>query len=133
MLASNDPITGASSLGAYNQNKAPSEIRVVDLQLRNIPSNADKIGVKQMSGARHVISVALEEDNMKGICTGNGRIQIRLNQNENLDDIELNFAGKGIMVSEHQGDPRKRPAMTGQPREHAKEITNTKNRKQAFL
>ena len=74
MLASNDPITGASSLSAYNQNKAPAEIRVVDLQLRNIPANADKIGVKKMSGARHVISVALEEDNMKGVCTGNGRI-----------------------------------------------------------
>ena len=74
MLASNDPITGKNSLAAYNQNKDPSEIRVVDLQLRNLPGNADKIGIKKMSGARHVISVALEEDNMKGICTGNGRI-----------------------------------------------------------
>lgn len=133
MLASNDPITGKNSLAAYNQNKDPGEIRVVDLQLRNLPGDADKIGIKKMSGARHVISVALEEDNMKGICTGNGRIQIRLNQNENLDDIELNFAGKGVMVGEHKADPRKKPKMTGNPKEFANEITNTKNRKQTFL
>jgi hypothetical protein len=54
-------------------------MRVVDLQLANLPGNSDLIGVKKMSGARHVISAALDEDNMKGICTGTGRIQIRLN------------------------------------------------------
>jgi hypothetical protein len=53
-----------------------------------------------MSGARHVISAALDEDNMKGICTGTGRIQIRLNQGENLDDITMAFASKGVMVNE---------------------------------
>ena len=113
MLASNDPISGASSLTAYNANKAPSEIRVVDLELKNLGEGVDKIEVKKMSGARHVISVALDEDNMKGICRGTGRIQIRLNQNENLDDIQLNFASKGVMVNEHAGDPRKKPNMTG--------------------
>jgi len=113
MLASNDPISGASSLTAYNANKAPSEIRVVDLELKNLGEGVDKIEVKKMSGARHVISVALDEDNMKGICRGTGRIQIRLNQNENLDDIQLNFTSKGVMVNEHSGDPRKKPNMTG--------------------
>ena len=92
MLASNDPITGASSLQAYNANKPANEIRVIDLELKNLGENVDKIEVKRMSGARHVINVALDEDNMKGTCRGTGRIQIRLNQNENLDDIQLNFA-----------------------------------------
>lgn len=45
------------------------------------------IGVKKASGAAHVINVALDEDNMKGICLGTGRIQIRLNRNENLENI----------------------------------------------
>ena len=100
MLASNDPITGQSSLAAYNANKPASDIRVIDLELKNLNENVDKIDVKKMSGARHVISVALDEDNMKGTCRGTGRIQIRLNQNENLDDIQLNFASKGVMVNE---------------------------------
>ena len=86
-----------------------------------------------MSGARHVISAALDEDNMKGICTGTGRIKIRLNQDENMDDIELNFARGGVMVNEFNKDSRKKPTMTGPPKEFAKEITNTKNRKQQFL
>ena len=59
---------------AYNRIQAPSAMRVVDLQLANLPGNSDLIGVKKMSGARHVISAALDEDNMKGICTGTGRI-----------------------------------------------------------
>ena len=133
MLASNDPVTGASTLQAYNANVPAAEVRVVDLELRNLGEHIDKIDVKKMSGARHVISVALDEDNMKGVCRGTGRIQIRLNQNENLDDIELNFARGGVMVSHHQADLGKKPAMTGPPKQFAKEITNTKNRKQEFL
>lgn len=74
MLASNDPITGKSSMAAYNQGQALSAARVVDLTLKNLPGNSDLIGVKKMSGARHVISAALDQDNMKGICTGTGRI-----------------------------------------------------------
>ena len=116
MLASNDPITGASSLQAYNANKPAADIRVIDLELKNLNENVDKIDVKKMSGARHVISVALDEDNMKGTCRGTGRIQIRLNQNENLDDIQLNFASKGVMVNEFSGDPRKKPNVTGPPK-----------------
>lgn len=120
-------------MAAYNQVREPAASRVVDLTLKNLPGNADLIGVKKMSGARHVISAHLDEDNMKGICTGTGRIQIRLNANENLDDIELNFASKGVCAQEHESDPRKKPAMTGPPKEFAKEITNTRSRKQQFL
>ena len=74
MLASNDPITGQSSLTAYNRVRQPAEVQVVDLVLKNLPQHADLIGVKKMSGAKHIISAALDEDNMKGICTGTGRI-----------------------------------------------------------
>ena len=42
--------------------------------MTNLPKNTDIIEVKKMSGARHVVSVALDEDNMKGICLGTGRI-----------------------------------------------------------
>ena len=78
--------------------RAADEVRVLDLQLSNLPENADLIGVKKMSGAKNVINVALDEDNMKGICTGTGRIKIRLNAEENLSNIELAFAQKGINV-----------------------------------
>mmetsp|Transcript_4893 Transcript_4893/g.5976 ORF Transcript_4893/g.5976 Transcript_4893/m.5976 type:complete len:102 (-) Transcript_4893:396-701(-) len=100
MLASNNPITGQSSLQAYNRVRNCDEVRVIDLHLSNLPTSSDLIGVKKISGAKNVINVALDEDNMKGICTGTGRIQIRLNAEERLQDIELAFAQKGINVQE---------------------------------
>ena len=133
MLASNDFNTGTSSLHTYNMVQEPAASRVVDLQLQNLPSSADLIGIKKMSGARHVISAAVDEDNMKGTCTGTGRIQIRLNQKENLEDIQLNFAKQGVQVKEFAADPRKRPNMTGPPKDSVREITNTKVQKQAML
>lgn len=45
----------------------------------------------------------------------------------------MNFAKNGVVVKEFEQDPRKKPNMTGPPKEFAKEITNTKNRKQQFL
>jgi len=126
MLASNDLISGQSSMTAYNQ---ASESRMVDLQLRNLPANSDIIGVKKMSGAKHIVGVNLDEDNMKGICLGTGRIQLRVSENQPLDEIELNFAKQGIVAREFENDPRKKPQLTGPPKEFAKEITNTKNRK----
>ncbi len=92
MLASNDPITGKSSLANYNQTRNPDEVRVVDLELKNLPEGADKLGVKKLSGAKQVINVNLDEDNFRGVCKGTGRIQIRLDRNENLEAIELAFA-----------------------------------------
>jgi len=84
MLASNNPITGDSSLAAYNRVRNCDEVTVIDLQLGNLPPSTDMIGVKRLSGAKNVINVALDEDNMKGICVGTGRIQIRLNAEESL-------------------------------------------------
>ena len=70
---------------------------------------------------------------MKGTCTGTGKIQLRLNPGESVEQVELNFARKGVMVRASKNDPRKRPNMTGAPKEFASEITNTKDQKQKFL
>ena len=86
-----------------------------------------------MAGVKHVVSATVDEDNMKGTCTGTGRIKVRLAQGETRDQIELNFTKNGVAVREFASDPRKKPNMTGPPKEFAKEITNTKNQKQGFL
>jgi len=61
---------------------------------------------------------------MKNVCSGTGRIKIRLNHGEDLDRVKLNFLKEGIHVKEHESDPRKRPIVTGIPREKSKEIIN---------
>ena len=86
-----------------------------------------------MAGVKHVVSATVDEDNMKGTCLGTGKVRVRLNQGETRDQIELNFTKNGIAVREAHNDPRKKPNMTGPPKEFAKEVTNTKNHKQGFL
>ena len=49
-------------------------VRVVDIQLSGLPTSSDSLTVKKLSGARHVIQVKLDEDRMKGTCTGTGRM-----------------------------------------------------------
>jgi len=78
MLASNDPFSGESSMKHYNAADG-SKPEVIDLQLSNLPQHMEAKELKRMSGAKHVISCVVDEDNMKGICLGTGRIQIRLN------------------------------------------------------
>lgn len=100
MLASNDPITGRSTLETYNKVRAPDATEYVDLTLKNLPANSDLIGVKKMAGVKHVISASIDEDNMKGTCTGTGRIKVRLNPGETKQQVELNYARQGVIVAE---------------------------------
>lgn len=77
LLASNDPLTGQSSLRHYHAvSEAP---RVVDLTIQGLPEHMDARELKRTSGAKHVISTVVDEDRLKGTCLGTGRIQIRLN------------------------------------------------------
>lgn len=78
--------------------RAPAETKTVDLTLSNLPSTTETRDLKHFAGVKHVISANVDQDNMKGICTGTGKIQIRLNPGETLEQVELNFAKKGIMV-----------------------------------
>lgn len=62
---------------------------------------------------KHVVGAEVNEDNLKGICTGEGRIKIRLNEGETINQVRLNFVRAGFAVNVHQEDPRKRPNLTG--------------------
>merc|ERR1719471_873456 len=53
---------------------------------------------------------------MKGTCVGTGTVKVRLNHGETREQVELNFTKNGVAVREAAIDPRKRPALTGPPR-----------------
>ena len=72
MLASNSFATGESTLRHYHEGEKPVE--VVDLVVGNLPSDCHANMLKKVSGSKHVINATVEEDNFRGICTGNGRI-----------------------------------------------------------
>jgi len=49
---------------------------------------------------------------MKGTLTGIGRLKIRLNQDETIDNVRANLKKAGIGANVHNVKPGKNPAMT---------------------
>ena len=70
MLASNDFVTGKSSLQNYCSNTP----KVIDLLISNLPENCDAQMLKKISNSKHVICSTVDEDNFRGVCKGTGRI-----------------------------------------------------------
>jgi hypothetical protein len=74
--------------------------QVVDFVLTGLGPNVDEIELKRLSGAKHVISSNIDVDNLKGTCTGTGRIKIRLNDGEDSESIRTKFSAKGILAQD---------------------------------
>ena len=132
ILASNHLETHQTTLNHYKEGEN-SNPQVVDLVMSHLPPYANAETLKKISGSKHVFEATVDEDNLKGICAGTGRIKIRLNHGETADKVKLNFLRQGIHVQDHESDPRKRPVVTGIPREKSKEVTNHHYEKQLFL
>ena len=57
--------------------------------------------LKRIAGVKHVINVVVDNDSIRNVCTGTGRIKIRLGANEDLDMVKLQYLKAGFGVSEH--------------------------------
>lgn len=100
------------------------------MDVSGLPENFDQLSLKRVANVKHVIDAVVNEDNVKGICTGNGRIKIRLNEGETINQVRLNFVRAGYSVNLHNEDPRKRPNMTGPPKDDGKAAhLNAKDKK----
>ena len=55
------------------------------MDIRGLPENMDNIGLKQVANVKHVVSAEIQQDNVKGICTGEGRVKVRLNEGETVN------------------------------------------------
>jgi hypothetical protein len=106
---------------------------VVDLIVSNLGSNTTAEDLRRISGSRHVFDAAVDEDNLRGSCVGTGRLQIRLNHGESVEQVKLNFLREGITIQENVKDARKRPNVTQVPRCKSKEMKYHRLEKQSFL
>ena len=57
--------------------------------------------MKKLAGAKHIIQAEVKEDNLKGICKGEGRITFRLNNLEEENQIKDNLRSAGVSFREH--------------------------------
>jgi hypothetical protein len=90
-------VLGNDFLAGYSQNKKTA---VVDLQVQGLPEDATVTELKKAIGAKHVISATIEQDSIKNVCTGKGRVQIRVQEGEDIEKMKLNLVSKGLSIQE---------------------------------
>ena len=66
-------------------NTARTTTELLDFDLQGVPGNVDAIALKRLAGVRHIITTEFKHDALKGVNTGEGRLQIRLNAVETAE------------------------------------------------
>ena len=61
--------------------------RNLDFNVHSVPDHYTAADLKTTAGARHVVGAEVDQDHIKGACTGTGRIQIRLSEGETAQMI----------------------------------------------
>lgn len=90
--------------------------------ISNLPEQTGAESLKKISGSKHVINATVDFDNLRGICRGTGRLQLRLNNGESADQVKLNFLRLGYQVSENDTDKKRKSVLTGTPNREDREM-----------
>jgi len=69
--------------------------------LKGLPESTQPDDLKKISGVKHVISAVVDQDSIRNICTGTGRVKLRLAENEDLDNVKLQYVKAGYSVQDH--------------------------------
>ena len=80
--------------------------------MKGLNENVGADDIKRIAGVKHVISATVDEDSIKNVCTGTGRIKLRLNPTEDLDVVKLQFLKAGYGVQEHSDETNKKASFT---------------------
>jgi len=108
---SSDILGTGNNLSRYNEIK---QTTIVDLDVAGLPEHAQPDDLKKISGVKHVINATIEQDTIRNICTGNGRIKIRITEDEDLDSIKLGYIKQGYSIREHEENPKKKTEFSQQ-------------------
>lgn len=106
-LSSN--ILGGADTSTKYVNEATT---VVDLDLKGLPSTTQAEDLKKISGVKHVISAVIDQDSIRNVCTGTGRVKLRLAANEDIESVKLQYLKAGYGVQEHEDNPKKKSNFT---------------------
>lgn len=61
---------------------------VVELVVSGLPSDAQAGDLRRIAGAKHVVEAVVDQDTIKNVCTGTGKIRVRLGEGEDLDQVK---------------------------------------------
>lgn len=91
-------LQGANANQFYH--KPQNEGKVVDIILSGMKPEMDESQIRKIANVKHVISSNVDLDNLKGTCTGTGRIKIRLNEGEDAEQIKQRYVNNGVLVQD---------------------------------
>ncbi len=91
-------IHGTGSATASYKNNDHTKNNIVDFDLKDLPQNVTVEELKKIAKVKHVISAQLDEDSIRNVCTGTGRVKLRLAPDEDQEAVKLRYlsAGYGI-------------------------------------
>ncbi len=102
--------------------------------MNGLPSSIKEEDLKKIAGVKHVIITTLESDSIRNVCTGAGRIKLRLLPEESSETVVLNFLKAGYAVQEHSENPKKKSGFTSEMtlQEKPKAVLEVDTKKAAF-
>ena len=84
-------LTATFSLGGSDPNeyyhKPQAQGEVVDFHLHGLKDSCVQADLKKAARVKHIISMEIDEDKIKGICKGTARMKIRLNEGETKEMV----------------------------------------------
>lgn len=83
---SSDVLGTGNTINRFNDVK---QSIVVDLDLKDLPQNINEEDLKKVSGAKHVIVATIDQDSIRNVCTGTGRIKLRLTDGDDVEQVKL--------------------------------------------
>lgn len=77
VIQSPEPLMKSKRKELIDKHAAP--VKQIDLNVSNLPPDANEKSLKEQSGSKHIVSVKTDVNNLTNRCTGTGRISIRSN------------------------------------------------------
>jgi hypothetical protein len=52
--------------------------------------------LKSISGVKHIVEATVDQDQIRNVCTGVGKIKVRLGEGEDIEAVKQQFISAGL-------------------------------------
>lgn len=102
------PISKYSSV----KNAKEANSQVVEMIIHGLPQSAQSEDLKRISGIKHIIEATVEVDTIANMCTGTGKLKVRLGDGEDVDQLKLQLIKAGLDVRDIKTNQSKKHTFT---------------------
>lgn len=61
---------------------------VIELVVSGLPSSTEAGDLRRIAGVKHIVDAIVDSDTIKNVCTGTGKIRVRLGEGEDLEQVK---------------------------------------------